>query len=76
MNNTKPGHRPGVLDFYGFDTWGVTPRMENVNRYFWQSRAGLRDPPELTDLRSLATAVRKATEAQAYAREQSQERGN
>lgn len=28
-------------------------------RYFWQSRAMLRDPPQLTDLHSLAQTIRK-----------------
>lgn len=42
--------------------WGrlappVNP-MEQVARAFWQSRAGLREPPELTDLPALARALR------------------
>ena len=31
---------------------------DNADRYFWQSRAGLRDPPILTDLEKLARAIR------------------
>lgn len=28
-------------------------------RYFWQSRAMLRDPPQLTDLHTLARRIRR-----------------
>lgn len=28
-------------------------------RYFWQSRAMLRDPPQLTDLHALARGIRR-----------------
>lgn len=32
--------------------------MQNTERAFWQSRALLRDPPELTDLPMLAKNIR------------------
>ena len=32
-------------------------------RYFWQSRAMLRDPPQLTDLHGLARQIRKSFRA-------------
>jgi len=32
-------------------------------RYFWQSRAMLRDPPQLADLHSLARQIRKSFRA-------------
>lgn len=34
--------------------------MQNVERYFWQSRAGLRRPPQLVDLKELARRLRAA----------------
>lgn len=39
--------------------------MDNVRRTFWQSRAGFRDPPELTDLHQLAKDIRNAPAAPA-----------
>lgn len=36
---------------------------ETRERSFWQSRAGLRDAPHLTDLTALARAVRATTTA-------------
>jgi hypothetical protein len=35
--------------------------MDNVARAFWQSRCGLREPPELTDIRALAREIREGS---------------
>ena len=36
--------------------------VQNIARYWWQSRHGLADPPELTDLAALARAIRGVIE--------------
>lgn len=36
---------------------------ETIARYWWQSRSGLRDPPDLVDLAALAAGVRRTWQA-------------
>lgn len=47
--NSQPNRNPGEVTI---DTF------RNRERAFWQSRAMLRDPPQLTDLGQLARAIR------------------
>lgn len=48
--NTQP-NRTSPADMSG---------MHLRERYFWQSRAMLRDPPQLVDLHTLAKEIRRA----------------
>ena len=47
--NTQPNRTQGAVTIETF---------RNRERYFWQSRAMLRDPPQLTDLWHLAKTIR------------------
>lgn len=47
---------------YGTKPWpklhGTVCALDNLARYWWQSRHNLRDPPDLTDIPALARAIR------------------
>ncbi|MDQ3038885.1 MAG: hypothetical protein M3R16_03655 [Pseudomonadota bacterium] len=42
-----------------FNTGCGHTAMDNRSRAFWQSRSGLRDPPELADIPALAEAIKR-----------------
>lgn len=50
-NNNRNAHAP-------HDDSSHKLLTDTRERYFWQSRAGLRDPPELVDIPALVRAIR------------------
>lgn len=50
--NTQPNQRLAPVE--------IVPLLRNRERLFWQSRAMLRDPPQLVDLQFLAKEIRRA----------------
>ena len=49
--NTQPNRQPPQVEATQFHL---------RERYFWQSRSNLRDPPQLVDLHTLAKEIRRA----------------
>ena len=48
--NTQVNRKPPTVE---------AAQLHLRERYFWQSRAMLRDPPQLTDLHTLAKEIRR-----------------